>query len=117
MAALTPDQIAKLMQVIRDASTAVAVATAGYEITEEERQRLEDEGYLGPGAAVANLVFDSFVFGQVMQQSAAAKGWTYEQLQKHLTDAVSNYHKAIELRLELLRRDVDSPEAPEGGGL
>ena len=76
MPVLSPDQIAKLDQILRDGSLAVAIATAGYQVTPEELQRLVDLGYLERGEEAPNLVFDAFLFGVVMQQVAAAKGMT-----------------------------------------
>lgn len=84
MPALTPKQIAQLMQILRDASTAVAVSTTGYEISEEERKRLEAEGYLEAGAAVADIASESYLFGRLMRQVGEAQNWTYAEFQKHL---------------------------------
>jgi len=83
MALLTPEQIQRLQQIIRDSSTALAIATTGYEVSPEELQRLVDEGYLDP-SKLDNVVLDSFSFGQLMTRMDEAKSMSYPEFQKYL---------------------------------
>lgn len=84
MAALTPEQVAKLLQIIRDASTAIAIQTAGHVVPPEEIERLIKEGYLSAEGQPTNLISDAFTFGQLMHQAQGAKGLTYDQFRKQL---------------------------------
>lgn len=81
--ALKPEQIARLAQIVRDASTALAITTMGAKATAEERARLEREGYIKLPIA-GDLVWDSFALGQVAQQHAAAAGMSYDEFQAYL---------------------------------
>jgi len=83
MAALTPEQIKKLRQIIADASTAAAVVTSGYEIPDEDLKRLIDEGFIDP-EQIENFVLDGFTFGQLMSKIPQAKDWLYSRFQKFL---------------------------------
>jgi 3'-phosphoadenosine 5'-phosphosulfate sulfotransferase (PAPS reductase)/FAD synthetase len=81
--ALKPEQIARLTQIVRDASTALAITTMGAKVPAAERERLVREGYIKLPIA-GDLIFDSFAFGQVMQQHATAQGLSYAEFQNWL---------------------------------
>ncbi len=83
MAVLTPDQVAALIQIIRDGSTAVAIATTGYDASSAEVERLKREGYL-PADLDPGIVKDSFALGQLMQQQASAKSMSYREFTAYL---------------------------------
>lgn len=83
MALLTAAQLEEIRKIIRDASQAVAISTMGIEISDDELQRLIDEGYLDPDQ-VENLVLDSFEFGQLMEKLPNAKNMTLGQFKDYL---------------------------------
>lgn len=83
MPLLTPEQLEKLRQIIRDASTAVAISTTGMEVSDEQLQRLADSGYVDPGE-LHNVVLDSFELGRIMAATPDAKEWSYQKLANHL---------------------------------
>ena len=76
MALLTAAQIEELRRIVRESSTAVAIATTGMDVEPEELARLVDEGYLDP-ADLENLVMDSFEFGRIMALLPSAQGMSY----------------------------------------
>jgi hypothetical protein len=83
MALLTAQQLAKLRDIIRDASTAVAISTTGMEVTDEELQRLADEGYVDAGD-LHNIVLDSFELGRLMEQLPGARQMGYQAFLNYL---------------------------------
>ena len=83
MAVLTPEQVARILEIIRDGSTAIAIATTGSEFPKAELDRLVSEGYL-KADELEDFVKDSFAFGQLMQQTPAAKAMSYADFQKHV---------------------------------
>jgi hypothetical protein len=83
MAVLTPEQIARILEIIRDGSTAIAIATTGYKFPKDELERLVREGYV-KADELEDFVKDSFAFGQLMQQQPAAKTMSYADFQKHI---------------------------------
>ena len=84
MANLTPEQISKLLEILRDGSNALAVTTSGSEaqLTDEEIQRLKDQGYLVE--TDGSVVIDSFALGQRMARDADAKKLSYKELSEKL---------------------------------
>ena len=96
---LTAKQIDELRKIVRDASAAVAIGTAGMEVAPEELARLVDEGYIQL-EELENLVMDSFEFGRIMAELPVAAQMTYPQLKTHLA------HNPVELtERELLAYD------------
>lgn len=83
MPLLTPEQLEQLRQIIRDASTAVAISTTGMAVSDDELQRLVEAGYVDP-KDLHNVVLDSFELGRIMAAVPKAQGWTFQQLKSHL---------------------------------
>lgn len=83
MPLLTPNQILKLQQIIRDSATALAISTVGYEVPASEVQRLVDEGYLDPDQT-DNIIYDSFAFGQLLDQIENAQTMRLPDFEKYL---------------------------------
>ncbi len=83
MALLTAEQLARLRDIIRDASTSVAISTTGMEVSTEELQRLVTEGYVDPDD-LHNVVLDSYEYGRLMAQLPRAHEMTYQKFVNHL---------------------------------
>jgi len=79
VATLTPEQLAKLMEIIRDASSAIAVQTMGHKLHKDEIERLRKEGYLSGESK--DLVLDSFVFGQTMQREQDSQQMSFKEFE------------------------------------
>jgi hypothetical protein len=84
MALLTPEQIKRLQEIIRDTSTALAIETAGHEVPEEEIQRLVDEGYIVAPDDLSNIVQDAFSFGQLMEKVEGIKHLPYPKFETYI---------------------------------
>jgi hypothetical protein len=69
MPVLTPEQLAQIRAVIQDASTALAVTTTGYDVSDTEVQRLVDAGWVNP-KVVDDIVAGSFTFGKHLARGA-----------------------------------------------
>jgi hypothetical protein len=80
---LTPEQLAQLRKIIQDASTALAISTTGYKVTDAEVQRLVDEGYLQPDAT-ADLVFTAFEHGALTARLAEARSMSWPEFHEHV---------------------------------
>lgn len=83
MALLTAEQLEKLRQIIRDASTSLAISTTGMEVPEHELQRLVTEGYIDPDD-LHNIVLDSYEYGRLMAQLPRAKEMSYQKFINYL---------------------------------
>ena len=81
---LTPEQIAAITQILRDGSTAVAIRTSGYRVTQSEFDRLKAEGYLPEDLSYADMVEASYRLGQAMQAQPASRKWDYKELGEFL---------------------------------
>jgi hypothetical protein len=76
MALLTPQQIETLRQIIRDASTAVAISTTGLRVSSDELQRLVDEGYVDP-QHIHDITLDAFELGRLLERLPEARDLSY----------------------------------------
>jgi len=65
LALLTPEQLEQLRRAIQDASTAVAISTVGHTVTDDELQRLVDEGWVDPDK-VDDVVMTGFQYGNLL---------------------------------------------------
>ena len=83
MPLLTAEQIDELRQIIQDGATALSVATLGDEVTDEELQRLVDEGYVDP-EVLDDLVLNAFTYGQLMNRLPAARQMSFAQFSGYL---------------------------------
>lgn len=102
--ALTPEQIADLLQIIRDGSTAIAIRTAGHTVTKPEFERLQRAGYLPKTLTYSTMIQDSYALGRLMQQQAAAKNWTYKELRDHLAKNPVDTSPAERQAIEIAQR-------------
>lgn len=83
MALLTHEQIEELRRIIRDASVSLAISTMGMDVSDEELQRLVDEGYI-KASDVGSVVLDSYEFGRLMAQLPGARHMDYGQFRTYL---------------------------------
>ena len=83
MALLTPDQLLRIQQIVRDASTALGISTMGLEVSDTDLQRLADMGYIDPGAT-DNLIRDSFTYGVLMTTLPKVKDMGIKEFERHL---------------------------------
>lgn len=83
MALLTYEQLEELRQIIRDASTALAISTTGMEVSDEELQRLIDEGYITKDD-LKNFVLDSFEYGRLVAKLPVAAQMNYTEFKRYL---------------------------------
>jgi len=102
MAVLTAEQIEDLRTIIRDGSTSVAIGTAGMEVSEEELQRLVDEGYVDPDA-IKDITLDAFEFGRLMARLPEAENMTYRQFKRTIQQQPVELTPAEEVAYELAR--------------
>lgn len=87
MAWLTPDQIARLTELLRDAAVALAYRTLGYELTPETMQRLAARGLLTADATATDLIAHAYQYGRVLGMRPSdhrPRAWTREKLAEHL---------------------------------
>lgn len=71
MPLLTQEQLAKLRQIIQDASNALAISTFGYELPDEEIERLVAEGWIDL-RTVENLTDGSYQIGVLHAEGGPA---------------------------------------------
>lgn len=102
MAILTADQIEQLRQILRDASTAVAISTTGLEVGREEMARLAAEGYVDPDQ-VGDIVLDGFEYGQIMQRDPSSKDMSYLQFRRSIEREPVQLSAAEQKAVEIAR--------------
>lgn len=87
MAWLTPEQIARLTELLNDAAVALAYRTLGYQLTPEQLQRLADRGILRADATTHDLIAHAYQYGRVLgmrPQDHRPRSWSREKLAEHL---------------------------------
>lgn len=102
MAILTAEQIEELRQILRDASTAVAISTTGLEVGREEMARLVAEGYVDPDQ-VGDIVLDGFEYGQIMQRDPSSKDMSYLQFRRSIEREPVQLSAAEQKAVEIAR--------------
>lgn len=78
MPLLTAAQLRELRQIIQDSATALAVTTFGVEVTDEELQRLVDEGYVHP-EDLDDLGLTAFTYGQLLAKLPLLADMEYDE--------------------------------------
>lgn len=81
---LTPEQIERIREIVRNASQALAFTTAGMDLTEDDLQRLVDEGLIDPDAKPENVVLNSYEFGRLMARLPEAKEMTFDRFERYM---------------------------------
>ncbi|MCU0912947.1 MAG: hypothetical protein MUC88_00115 [Planctomycetes bacterium] len=83
MPLLTPQQLEELRQIVRDASTAVSVATTGLRVGPDELKRLVDLGYLRE-EDIRDLTLDAFEYGRLLEKLPGLAQMSYEDFKRYL---------------------------------
>jgi hypothetical protein len=83
VATLTKQQLEQLRQILQDASAAIAVASFGYEPTDDELQRLVDEGWIDP-QLTEGLIDTAFRAGQLAADDPEVENATYQTVTDRL---------------------------------
>jgi len=80
---LTPQQIEELREIIREATTAVAVSTTGMAATPEQLARLVDQGYIRQ-EDIRDITLDAFELGRLLEKLPGADQMGYREFKDYL---------------------------------
>jgi hypothetical protein len=97
---LTPAQIEELRQIIRQASTALAITTTGLKVTPEQMKALVEAGFIDPKES-HNIILNSYELGRLMSRLPQLRGMSWqtakEELQKKPVPLTESETMAYEL--------------------